>query len=138
MNLDKINTFTRIIALIVFIFSFSYVLLDIGKDINKLNVNIQNAHNNHDKLLNSLNNSNYEYLEVTGISMNPTFFQNDILICDKSKTARIGDIVKINDIVHRFVAEYPKYILTKGDNNNYFDNRTTKDKIDCVVIGALY
>jgi len=84
---------------------------------------------------------NYTIYTVKGASMEPTMFHNDNIICDNRLEPKLGDIVLINNsmpIAHRIIAEYPRYVITKGDNRITEDESINKSQIICVIVGVLY
>lgn len=65
-------------------------------------------------------------ITVQGYSMVPFFFPGDVVRIDKFPgIAEIGDIIVFRNgtqlVIHRVVTLKDDYILTKGDNNTWFD-----------------
>jgi len=132
----------RIIALglaIIIIFILASNIYD-DKILN--HINIQNVDHNTNDLQLMVYNMNYTLLRPVGISMEPTIFHNDTLICDDTIIAKVGDIVAVNGVhnfTHRIIADYETYLLTSGDNPtlNKVD-KINRSEIECVIIGVLY
>ena len=75
-------------------------------------------------------------VKITGLSMYPTYQNEELSLCENSKGHQIGDVVVFkfgeNHIVHRIVGKVFTYFITKGDNNTLPDiSLTSEDKIVC-------
>jgi len=80
-------------------------------------------------------------LQMTGTSMLPTIQENSQCLCIRKETYSVGDIVffipKINNkligVAHRIVSIDCRGIITKGDNNDFFDSPMEKENIGCAI-----
>lgn len=77
----------------------------------------------------------------SGLSMNPTFSQEDLLGVKKEKMVRSGDVVFFRSggkfIVHRAMAVTPHSIVTRGDNNPANDIKPVRpDDVVGIVVAA--
>lgn len=73
-------------------------------------------------------------INVRGYSMVPFFFPEDKINIDKcERSVNIGDVVLFyigsQLVVHRVVNIMEEWLLTKGDNNTWFDDRIHKRDI---------
>lgn len=82
---------------------------------------------------------------VQGSSMNPTHFNGNTLCgyeYEGEHELTQGDIVKYKNgdgsIIHRVIAEYDGYVITKGDNNRGDDGRVNKTQVTHVITTVLY
>lgn len=74
-------------------------------------------------------------------SMEPTFYEDDVIFAKESESYAVGDIVVYQDgdmvIVHRVVAVNEETIQTKGDANNIVDEPIAIDKVKGKVFGHI-
>jgi len=101
---------------------------------------------------NDFSNRDYYYIsEVCGYSMYPTISSGDyVVIVDNehpSFNIKNGDIVVYYNhdldiyIAHRIIYSYTangmEYFITKGDNNNYYDDPITYNQIEGKVVHVI-
>ena len=80
-------------------------------------------------LQNEIDGKGYIYITIHGNSMVPTLQNGERIKIEKNDTYNIGDIIayflvgegKLFVVVHRIILKRDKYVLTKGDNNNFVD-----------------
>ncbi len=85
------------------------------------------------------------YGRVQGTSMQPSLFENNLLLLknyDGSILTR-GQIIlylnSFNDLIgHRVILDDGNFITVQGDNKEKPDPKITRDKIKYIVIGVLY
>lgn len=70
---------------------------------------------------------NKSFLVVISGSMEPTIYPKELIIIDKQKNYKVGDIVTYKDdekniITHRIISLNNKNFIAKGDNNNINDD----------------
>lgn len=81
--------------------------------------------------------------EVHGNSMYPTIEDGDYVLVVKTYNISVNDIIVFFDedtgkyIAHRVVSIEDNTILTKGDNNNFYDDEITKREIIGKVIKIM-
>jgi signal peptidase len=70
------------------------------------------------------------YINVRGISMEPTLYSGDLLVMREEDRYEIGQIVAFRSdmggaiVVHRIVDEIDGRYILKGDNNSFLDRYT--------------
>ncbi len=72
---------------------------------------------------------NTELLYVTGRSMGPTFFEEQVVVLERitNQELSIGDIVTVHyadkplPVIHRIVETAGIFVVTQGDNNDHLD-----------------
>ena len=74
-----------------------------------------------------INNIPFRYVVIKSNSMYPIFKKNDIIIIQRKKSYKVGDIITYNYknqyfITHRIIEITENGVITKGDNNNCVDN----------------
>jgi signal peptidase I len=110
---------------------------------------------------NTVHTYNYEFVEpsqqckgkrvgemyhdkLMGYSMQPAIFGHDTLLTvpyQKHKPVVSGDIIIFSQgdswVVHRVIAVYPEYVITKGDFNQVADQNVAYKQIIGIVCGVL-
>jgi signal peptidase I len=67
------------------------------------------------------------YVVVSGISMQPTFYTDDLAVIRQAGSYRVGDVIAFRSptvnavLLHRVVAANATGFTTKGDNNGWID-----------------
>lgn len=117
---------------------------------NLIQNNIQASHNdvsfellNNKLIIKDIDN----WVTLSGISMQPTVFTNNILIVrdydfKTNKQLKEGQIIGFIDnqrklTVHRIKGVYDDYYITQGDNNPESE-KVRSENIQFVVVGVLY
>lgn len=81
------------------------------------------------------------YIIVNGISMEPVFKSNDLVMVRKSPPYQVGDIVTYHDaymgayVIHRIIEIVPSGYVMQGDNNSWIDGYHPTDE---EIIGKLW
>ena len=78
------------------------------------------------------------WIRVTGDCMKPWFIRGDSVSVFSQKKYSVGDMVVLDSdgalLAHRIVHISKDVIITKGDNANILDSKTTKDRIIGLVV----
>jgi hypothetical protein len=106
------------------------------------------AHSNFDiaKLKSILNKNEFEYGNLWGASMEPTFWDGNTAIMipyNKNKyNLTPGEIIRYyednNAVIHRITAIYPDGIMVDGDNMLVSTPPIQKNQITHIIIGIIF
>lgn len=80
------------------------------------------------------------YIIVSGISMEPTLVDGDLVVLQKQKEYRVGDIVAFktdrgNNVIHRIVDREGEGFIMQGDNKPGIDPWTP---VESDILGNLW
>lgn len=83
-------------------------------------------------------------MNVTSNSMIPEFSENSLLIVQKTETVKKGDIIVFTPewlpektVTHRIVGFTGNDFITKGDNNDYFDQTVSVNDLKGKVLFSV-